>query len=428
MKKWVSKSIQRVAWGLVGLSVVMVVYLLIKAAIYGYTIGAGEINFEATGQVGDFIGGFVGTIISAAGFLFLYLTLKEQRNATKDQRRAFEKERFENRFFELLKLYRDNVSAMSIELTDETTTQITKIEGNKAMKFIYHQIMEARDEIKPFFRKIDEHEIYEAEYHKTLKGEYTILNRDISLKEIAKMNIAYHIVFFGVDYYGKHIILNALSGKYKRNLIVEIIDYMALKPYHETANWNFWTRIRKMELSQKKHSVKNIYWKRETQSKASDVTLSNVDENDSDQIFYRDNFVKYYGGHQLRLGHYFRHMYQTVNYVNDIKLFTYVEKYEYIKMLRAQMSTYEQIVFYFNSLSSMGDIWELCLSKRFDASMSQPTEIELLNKQLVTKYNLIKNLANGQLLKQSFTRNYPDIAYEFQTTPAGRKDLENKYL
>jgi len=33
---------------------------------------SGRVEFDVTGQIGDFVGGVIGTIISAAGFYFLY--------------------------------------------------------------------------------------------------------------------------------------------------------------------------------------------------------------------------------------------------------------------------------------------------------------------------------------------------------------------
>jgi hypothetical protein len=47
-----------------------------------------------------------------------------------------------------------------------------------------------------------------------------------------------------------------------------------------------------------------------------------------------------YDGQQSRLGHYFRHMFQPAN------LFSYKDKYNYIKTLRAQLSTHEQAILF----------------------------------------------------------------------------------
>jgi hypothetical protein len=51
-------------------------------------------------------------------------------------------------------------------------------------------------------------------------------------------------------------------------------------------------------------------------------------------------------GHQSRLGHYYRHLYQTVSYVN--KQTADLDKYEYVKTIRAQLTTHEQALLFIN--------------------------------------------------------------------------------
>lgn len=77
------------------------------------------------------------------------------------------------------------------------------------------------------------------------------------------------------------------------------------------------------------------------------------------------------------LGHYYRHIYQTVCFVDSQKQLKPEQKYSYVKMLRAQLSDYEQILFYYNAMSSMGASW-LALG---DDDLS-----------LITRYKLIKNV------------------------------------
>jgi hypothetical protein len=65
---------------------------------------------EIAGQLGDFVGGYVGTLFSLIGVLLLYVTLRSQRVAS-------EKQSFENKYFELLKLHRDNVAELDLHGT-----------------------------------------------------------------------------------------------------------------------------------------------------------------------------------------------------------------------------------------------------------------------------------------------------------------------
>lgn len=60
-------------------------------------------------------------------------------------------------------------------------------------------------------------------------------------------------------------------------------------------------------------------------------------------------------GHQSRLGDYYRYLFQIVKYVDSSKLD--INKYEYIKIIRAQLSNHEQALLLINSFSSLGDDW-----------------------------------------------------------------------
>lgn len=70
-----------------------------------------------------------------------------------------------------------------------------------------------------------------------------------------------------------------------------------------------------------------------------------------------------------------------VRYIDDTKLLSDSEKYVCLKMLRAQMSDYEQILLYYNSLSPMGYVWQKPLGKT-----------ELKQMSLICKYRMIKNV------------------------------------
>jgi hypothetical protein len=125
---------------------------------------------------------------------------------------------------------------------------------------------------------------------------------------------------------------------------------------------------------------------------------------------------KPFQGHQSRLGHYYRHLFQTVTYINNQGgNLTYGEKYEYVKTLRAQLSTHEQLIFFWNSLSDVGRRWEL----------DRP--VEDVNHRLITKYNLIKNIPDG-FSPFDPRKYYPWVQYEgLANPPAGRATLQGQY-
>ena len=114
-------------------------------------------------------------------------------------------------------------------------------------------------------------------------------------------------------------------------------------------------------------------------------------------------YEKYYGGHQFRLGHYFRHLFQSYKYLNNHPDLLDKEKYEYGKMYRAQLSTYEQALLLVNSISSLGMKWELTPENAKTSKNST---------RLITKYNLIKNLPGKHLSGIRYATYYPKVSYE----------------
>ena len=106
-----------------------------------------------------------------------------------------------------------------------------------------------------------------------------------------------------------------------------------------------------------------------------------------------------FGGHMSRLGHYFRHLFQTVNYVHSADFLTRDEKYDYVKTLRAQLSTEELVIFFFNSLSLFGEKWELSVKND--------------NDKLITRYRFIKNIPLGFTFGIS-PKQYFKFKYEYE--------------
>ena len=62
-------------------------------------------NYEKSGQIGDFVAGVVGTLFAFAGTIFIILTFREQNKETK-------RKRFEENFYEMVRIHRENVSQM----------------------------------------------------------------------------------------------------------------------------------------------------------------------------------------------------------------------------------------------------------------------------------------------------------------------------
>lgn len=98
-------------------------------------------------------------------------------------------------------------------------------------------------------------------------------------------------------------------------------------------------------------------------------------------------------GHQSRLGHYYRHLYQMVTFIDKTDYLSDKEKYFYVKTLRAQMSTFELAMFFINSLSDFGQPW----------TIGDPN--------LIMKYKFIKNIPSGFIFDIKPSEYYP-MKYE----------------
>ncbi len=84
-------------------------------------------------------------------------------------------------------------------------------------------------------------------------------------------------------------------------------------------------------------------------------------------------------GCQIILGHYFRHMYHIVDYINKQKFINKETKRYYVKLLRSQLSTDEQALLFLNSITPLGvDWWE---------------------NKFMTEYKMVKNIPKSYFKK-----------------------------
>ena len=118
-----------------------------------------------------------------------------------------------------------------------------------------------------------------------------------------------------------------------------------------------------------------------------------------------------YKGHYSELNHYYRHLYQMVKIVAnyDEKIVTYKEKRKYLKMLRAQLTSDEQALLFYNWLSGYGSDWE--------------------NKKnhFFTKYRMIHNL-KPESMKIFNNVNSKKIIQMIKDTNPGYNEYENDNL
>lgn len=75
-------------------------------------------NWKGLGEFGEFFGGFVGTIFTMISLLLVIRTFEYQRKESKDQRNDAAIQRFNDMFFELLRVYQEQVKELCIKGED----------------------------------------------------------------------------------------------------------------------------------------------------------------------------------------------------------------------------------------------------------------------------------------------------------------------
>ncbi|MEO5912533.1 MAG: putative phage abortive infection protein [Pelobium sp.] len=259
-------------------------------------------NYSHSGEIGDTIGGILGPTIGFFAAILTFLAFYIQYQANKEQRIQFEKqandvliERFENRFFEMIRLHRANVDELNIQ---------DIVKGRKVFTPLYFELRYI------YFKLEKNHLLYPPA---------------IQCSKATLTNLAYLIFFFGIGHTTDSVFKHIASDVEKEVFFNKTISQ--LKIIKEQFN----TKTNNKDLIEENGTSKSIF----------------------KQIY------EPFTGHGSKIGHYYRHIYQTIKYVSKQTnpLFTPKLKYSYVKILRAQLSNIEQVLFYYNSVSTLGYSW-----------------------------------------------------------------------
>jgi len=316
------------------------------------------LDFTSTGPIGDTIGGIMNPFIAIAGVFLTFLAFYIQFKANRLQRDLFRQEldynKFENQFYEMLKLHKDNVNEIQldevklyIQEKSDGENQIDRVEkvisGRKAFNFL-----------KSEFEII-----------------YLIAKKHFPDKEPKIwVNEAYGVFFHGLRESNLHL--------------------------HD-----FYKEVNKVKEQHKKNHFTSL-----------PKTLDDIIEQEIN-IYIKDNLrFDLFEGYSSQLAHYYRHLYQTVKFVvnQDKKLLSYNEKREYLRILRAQLSNQEQAMLFYNWLSDFGRQWNNEKNKFFtDYRMIHNIYQELIVEEvkLETLFDI-----DGDYLKEE-NREF-DPLFEFQ--------------
>lgn len=317
-------------------------------------VSLGFMDSSERGTLGDMFGA-VNAIFSGLAFAGIIVSLYMQRIDLKNQQKQLELnhdeiqqtnkefkiqndtlqiQKFENQYYKMIDLHRENVKEMKITFFDH-------------VKVPYHSPMGDDTNNQEVLRDIEGRKIFVGmlnEYESAIKS-IQIIQEKLGLKmENNQANtIAYQIFFYGIK--SKKIKLELISESFKKE-VVKICGIFQEKFYERN-------------LENKKTKSENDY------------------------------LFKYYPfeGHESRLAHYYRHLFQTIKYVvqqEEKELINYNEARQYLRVLRAQLSNAEQLLLYYNYKYGFGQNWDKLGEKKH---------------QFLTTYRMIHNIPFDSIAK-----------------------------
>lgn len=271
-----------------------------------------SVGFIGTGEIGDTIGGIMGPFIAIAAALLTFFAFWVQYKANEQQKRDLAIERFENKFYKML----------DIHIQNSNNIEINNIKGKKAfeelcgeLEFIHYMVSYT------YMYVIENNRLWNNPNTNNLIAEF---KGNQELKKQYLTNLSYGLFFYGHNY----VIINVEKPEYSE-ICFEIKRHFNYSPIVEN------------------------------RMKYSDILyLERIDYNQLKvmNIPYRPML-----GHNGLLGHYYRNLFHIVKYISSINdsLISEEKKYDYAKLLRAQLSDCEQILLFYNSISDMGKDWNI---------------------------------------------------------------------
>jgi hypothetical protein len=298
------------------------------------------LNVKDAKDIGDSISSLANPLVALAGVIVTGLAFYMQYKANNLQRELFFSgqnastsqfqtqlafQQFESQFYEMLRLHKENVNEMQLPGKRMVNDQWEPVTVSK--RAVFQQMFLELETLLEYASYDNSIPLTEIDNEEKKAGKPLTANR---------FKACYHIFFWGFDEFQKY------------DLPTDMIQ-----------------------------DLKNIQHDRYPGSVEYETLLINGLK------FVIDAFR----GHSSDLGHYFRHLFTLVKFVvNSPVLKTYNDRMRYLKILRAQLSNYEQIMLFYNWVSDYGGRWE-------DK-----------DHQYFTEYVMIHNLWYNQLSDNKFIR------------------------
>jgi len=256
------------------------------------------LDFRTTGQIGDTIGGIMGPFIAIAAAILTFIAFWVQYKANEQQRQDIRLERFETKYYELLHLHKENLK--EIRINDQYI-------GREAFLGLYNELRFC---------------FYTVKFHvDQFPAGTTAIDLGFQLNDNkAILEIAYLLFFVGLGDKSERLWFEQMDKHCERLFSKSLRDFAI------------------------------------TQQSIPRGTPHTYQFRNRDVYEYLSDFMPFVG-HIAHLGHYYRHLYQSVKYVDNNQELDEDTKKNHLKTLRAQLSSYEQILLYYNTLSRFGRPW-----------------------------------------------------------------------
>jgi len=302
-----------------------------------------------TGQIGDTLGGIMGPPIAILGVILTFLAFYIQYQANAEQREQFRQsmaqqqvhfekslreqqsqftqttnlqneesarqasvnhiEQTESRFFELLKIHKENVN--EIQLAPTVSSRLSFEHMFRELKWLYFRLKAGAE-----------------------SAERTASDNKMNAQVISDMELielAYTLFFYGID--------QSSAKQY-----LKWLKPVQLTVYNDCIETLKLVQDRYEEHMDKHPTSVRFIW---------DAPIANPQDEFTVEFFYMP-----FMGHANRIGHLYRHLFQTCQFILKNNKLNFPKQKEYLKILRAQLSNFEQVMLYYNALVWFKKDWD----------------------------------------------------------------------
>jgi hypothetical protein len=279
------------------LSIFLIIIIL---GISFYAIITGSINL---GELGSYLSGAIGSIIALLIAVFTFLAFYVQYDANKKIQEQFKVQQFESQFYKMLDIHIKNVEAFRISGFNLTNRKEIEIKGRD----IFISLVK--------------------EYHYLLEIVYSFYKKPLCAKDKDLNWIAWLILFFGTN--SNHLAGLRYNDSTHKSLIESLKDFQ-------------------------------MFFLGSNGGKR-DISIPELGEEEKmTNLNIQLEYIPF-DGHESRLAHYYRHLYQTVKLVVEAEktgIIDYQDSIRYLASLRAQLGNEEQQLLYYNYRYGHGKNWD----------------------------------------------------------------------